>query len=450
MVDLAAMRTLVQEGHTRPLAWRKQQLTRLGRLLGSIEAELIAALASDLGKPTLEAYLELVGVRQELATAQRQLGRWMAPRRVAMPLVQMPGKAWVQAEPLGCVLILAPWNYPLMLLLQPLVAALAAGNTAVLKPSEHTPQVAQLIATAIAAHFEPTVVAVVQGDGAVAQTLLELPFDHIFFTGGTGIGRQVMAAAARQLIPVTLELGGKSPCIVLDDADLPVTAKRIAWGRFLNAGQTCIAPDYLLVTPAMRPPLERELIRAIEQLFGPDPSQSPDFGRLVNQRQFDRLDGLLQGAQILHGGERNREERYLAPTLVRGDPAQPLMQEEIFGPVLPIVEVADLNAALGFIRERPLPLALYLFGGNEAARQKLLNCSQSGSVCFNDVVLQAAIPELPFGGVGASGLGKYHGRSGFEALSNQRAVLQRRFALDLPWRYAPYGNRLDLLKRLLG
>jgi aldehyde dehydrogenase (NAD+) len=362
----------------------------------------------------------------------------------------MPGKAWVQAEPLGCVLILGPWNYPLMLVLQPLVAALAAGNTAVLKPSEHTPQVAQLIATAIAAHFEPRVVAVVQGDGAVAQSLLELSFDHIFFTGGTGIGRQVMAAAARQLIPVTLELGGKSPCIVLDDADLQVTAKRIAWGRFLNAGQTCIAPDYLLVTPAMRIPLERELIRAIAQLFGQDPSQSPDFGRLVNQRQFDRLDGLLQGAQILHGGERNREERYLAPTLVQGDPAQPLMQEEIFGPVLPMLEVADLEAALGFIRERPLPLALYLFGGNEASRQRLLNCSQSGSVCFNDVVMQAGIPELPFGGVGASGQGRYHGRSGFETLSNQRAVLQRPFALDLPWRYAPYGNRLHLLKRLLG
>jgi aldehyde dehydrogenase (NAD+) len=450
MVDLAAMRTLVHEGHSRPLAWRKQQLTRLGQMLGSIEAELTAALASDLGKPALEAYLELVGVRQELAIAQRQLGRWMAPRRVAVPLVQMPGKAWVQAEPLGCVLILGPWNYPLMLVLQPLVAALAAGNTAVLKPSEHTPQVAQLIATAIAAHFEPRVVAVVQGDGAVAQSLLELSFDHIFFTGGTGIGRQVMAAAARQLIPVTLELGGKSPCIVLDDADLQVTAKRIAWGRFLNAGQTCIAPDYLLVTPAMRIPLERELIRAIAQLFGQDPSQSPDFGRLVNQRQFDRLDGLLQGAQILHGGERNREERYLAPTLVQGDPAQPLMQEEIFGPVLPMLEVADLEAALGFIRERPLPLALYLFGGNEASRQRLLNCSQSGSVCFNDVVMQAGIPELPFGGVGASGQGRYHGRSGFETLSNQRAVLQRPFALDLPWRYAPYGNRLHLLKRLLG
>jgi aldehyde dehydrogenase (NAD+) len=450
MVDLVAMRTLVQEGHSRPLAWRKQQLTRLGQMLGSIEAELTAALASDLGKPALEAYLELVGVRQELAIAQRQLGRWMAPRRVAMPLVQMPGKAWVQAEPLGCVLILGPWNYPLMLVLQPLVAALAAGNTAVLKPSEHTPRVAQLIATAIAAHFEPRVVAVVQGDGAVAQSLLELSFDHIFFTGGTGIGRQVMAAAARQLIPVTLELGGKSPCIVLDDADLQVTAKRIAWGRFLNAGQTCIAPDYLLVTPAMRIPLERELIRAIAQLFGQDPSQSPDFGRLVNQRQFDRLDGLLQGAQILHGGERNREERYLAPTLVQGDPAQPLMQEEIFGPVLPMLEVADLEAALGFIRERPLPLALYLFGGNEASRQRLLNCSQSGSVCFNDVVMQAGIPELPFGGVGASGQGRYHGRSGFETLSNQRAVLQRPFALDLPWRYAPYGNRLHLLKRLLG
>jgi acyl-CoA reductase-like NAD-dependent aldehyde dehydrogenase len=296
----------------------------------------------------------------------------------------------------------------------------------------------------------PEVAAVEQGGVAVAEALLEQPFDHIFFTGGTSTGKRVMAAAARQLIPVTLELGGKSPCIVLDDADLETSANRIAWGRFLNAGQTCVAPDYVLVTPGLREPLERALGAAIDRFFGPDPRQSPDFGRLVSPQQFDRLDGLLAGVEILKGGERHRDSRYLAPTLVRGEPDQPLMQEEIFGPVLPLLEVAHLGAALDFIRGRPAPLALYLFSRSEAARAEVLRSSQSGGVCFNDVVMQAGLPGLPFGGVGSSGLGRYHGQSGFDSLSNLRAVVQRPFALDLPWRYAPYGDRLKMLRRLLG
>ncbi len=450
MVALAPMRALVHQGHSRSLAWRQGQLQRLGALLKQVEQPLLEALATDLGKPAVEAFFEIAGVSQELALCRRQLRRWLAPRPVPVPLVQQPGRAWVQPEPLGCVLILGPWNYPFLLTLQPLVAALAAGNTAVLKPSEHTPHVAAVIATAVAQHFEPEVVAVEQGGVAVAEALLEQPFDHIFFTGGTSTGKRVMAAAARQLIPVTLELGGKSPCIVLDDADLETSANRIAWGRFLNAGQTCVAPDYVLVTPGLREPLERALGAAIDRFFGPDPRQSPDFGRLVSPQQFDRLDRLLAGVEILKGGERHRDSRYLAPTLVGGEPDQPLMQEEIFGPVLPLLEVAHLGAALEFIRGRPAPLALYLFSRSEAARAEVLRSSQSGGVCFNDVVMQAGLPGLPFGGVGSSGLGRYHGQSGFDSLSNLRAVVQRPFALDLPWRYAPYGDRLKMLRRLLG
>ena len=445
-----AMQKLVRDGSTRSQAWRQQQLIALEALLKELETPLQAALAADLGKPPVEAFFELVGVQGELRLAQRQLKRWMAPRRVALPAVQQPGRTWVQDEPLGTVLILGPWNYPLMLVLRPLVSALAAGNTAVLKPSEQAPAVAQLLAEMVPRHFKAEVVQVELGGPETAQALLQQPFDHVVFTGGTRIGREVMKAAAEQLIPVTLELGGKSPCIVLDDADLQVSARRIAWGRFLNAGQSCVAPDYVLVTPLMRQPLEAALKQAISEFYGPDPKQSPDFGRLVSTRQFDRVDALLAGATVLHGGERVREERYIAPTLVQGDPDSALMQEEIFAPVLPLIEVSDLEAALRFIAARPKPLAAYLFSRNKGARRQLLERTQSGSVAFNDVIVQAGVPGLPFGGVGPSGIGRCHGETGFRSLSNQKSVYQRPFALDLAWRYPPYGNRLSLLKRLLG
>ena len=445
-----AMQQLVRAGSTRQQAWRQQQLNNLEALLQGLEAPLQAALATDLRKPAVEAFFEIVGVQGELKLAKKQLKRWMAPRRVALPAVQQPGRTWVQDEPLGTVLILGPWNYPLMLVLRPLVSALAAGNTAVLKPSEQAPAVAKLLAEMVPRHFEADVVRVELGGAETAQALLKQPFDHVVFTGGTTIGREVMKAAAEQLIPVTLELGGKSPCIVLDDADLQVSARRIAWGRFLNAGQSCVAPDYVLVTPAMRQPLEDALKQAIAEFYGPDPRQSPDFGRLVSTRQFDRVDALLKGATVLHGGERAREERYIAPTLVEGDPDSALMGEEIFAPVLPIIEVSDLEAALRFIAERPKPLAAYLFSRSNNARQQLIERTQSGSVAFNDVIVQAGVPGLPFGGVGPSGIGRCHGESGFRSLSNQKSVYQRPFALDLAWRYPPYGNRLSLLKRLLG
>ncbi|MEB3177069.1 MAG: aldehyde dehydrogenase family protein [Synechococcus sp.] len=450
MIALAPMQELVHSGHTRPLAWRLQQLQQLRALLEELEEPLLQALASDLGKPGVEACIELLNVSDELQLAHRQLRRWMAPRAVPLQLMQQPGRSWVQCEPLGTVLILGPWNYPFMLLLRPLVSALAAGNTAVLKPSEHAPAVAELLAEAIPRHFSPEVVQVQLGGVEAGQALLRQSFDHVVFTGGTTIGRLVMQAAAEQLIPVTLELGGKSPCIVLEDADLQVSARRIAWGRFLNAGQSCVAPDYVLVSQAMRQPLEQALKAAISEFYGPDPRQSADFARLVNTRQFDRVEALLQGATVLHGGERSRDELYIAPTLVDGDPHSPLMQEEIFAPVLPLLTVANLEEALGFIRQRPKPLALYLFSRSRSAQEQVLQASSSGSVVINDTVLQAAAAGLPFGGVGPSGMGRCHGESGFVQLSNQRAVLRRGFALDLPWRYPPYRHRLSLMRRLLG
>lgn len=449
ILDIAPMRLLVQQGHSRSYAWRLDQLQRLRKLLLAIEKPLLAALAADLGKPALEAYIEISGVRAELNLAQRQLRNWMAPKPVAVPYVHQPAQAWVQPEPLGCVLVLGPWNYPFMLLFKPLVAALAAGNTAVLKPSEQTAKVAALLAEAVANHFDPSVVALVQGGASTAQELLQLPFDHIFFTGGAKIGRQVMLAAARQLIPVTLELGGKNPCIVLDDANLELTARRIAWGKFFNAGQTCVAPDYVLATAGIRKPLEEAIKTAVESFFGSNPSLSASYGRLVNQAQFDRLEALLEGTQLLSGGQRDRKTLYFAPTLVSAELSQPIMQEEIFGPLLPLLEVADLASAIALVNKGEHPLAIYLFSQNREAQELLLNSSQSGGVVLNDVVLQAFIATLPFGGVGASGMGRGHGRHGFETFSNLRSILKRGFQLDLPFRYPPYGNRLSWLRRFL-
>jgi aldehyde dehydrogenase (NAD+) len=453
--SVALMRQPVNEGLTRSLHWRLEQLARLERLLATHEQAVVDALAADLGKPPLEAHFELVAVRQEIALTRRQLRRWMAPRRVGVSLALSPARAWVQAEPLGCVLIIGPWNYPFQLCLHPLVSALAAGNAAVLKPSEHAPHTAALIARLIPAAFEPDVVQVVCGDGAVAAELLEQRFDHIFFTGGGRVGRLVMAAAARHLTPVTLELGGKSPAIVLADAPLATTARRLVWGKSLNAGQTCIAPDHLLVEEPLREPLVAAMTEQIRRFHGDDPLRSPDLGSIVNDAQFERLRRLIEGArasgQLLAGGRWNEAERRMEPTLVAVDSLDdPLMQEELFGPILPVIGVAGLEDALARVRQRSKPLALYLFSRSREAQQRTLAASSSGSVCFNDVVLQAGAAGLPFGGVGESGLGRYHGQAGFDTFSHLRSVLARPFQLDLPFRYPPYAGKLGLVKRLLG
>jgi aldehyde dehydrogenase (NAD+) len=459
-LSIEAMREPIDRGVSRPLAWRLEQLDRLAGLLSSHEAEVLEALATDLGKAPLEATFELVAIRQELAHTRRQLRRWMAPQAVGIDLALKPARAFLQAEPLGCVLIIGPWNYPFQLTLLPLVSALAAGNTAVLKPSEHAPQTADLLARLLPLAFPPEVVQVVVGDGAVAAQLLEQRFDHIFFTGGSRVGRLVMAAAAKHLTPVTLELGGKSPAIVLDDANLAVTARRLVWGKGLNAGQTCVAPDHVLVVPELRAPLIAAMAAEITSFYGDDPLTSPDLGAIVNQAQFDRLEGLLAGAkargQVLAGGRSDRATLRIEPTLVSLDAValegadDPLMQDEIFGPILPVLTIAGLEAGLQQVRSRPKPLALYLFSNDKTAQQRTLQTTSSGSVCFNDVVMQAGAASLAFGGVGESGLGSYHGRAGFLTFSHQRSVLERPFWLDLPFRYPPYKGKLGLVKWLLG
>ncbi len=449
------MRTAVDRGDTRPLRWRLEQLDRLEALLKQHEPAVLEALAADLGKPPLEATFEIVAIRQEIALTRRHLRRWMAPQPIRLDLVLQPGRAWVEPQPLGCVLIIGPWNYPFQLSLHPLVSALAAGNSAVVKPSEHAPRTADLIAELLHGAFPAEVVRVVLGDAAVASQLLEQRFDHVFFTGGGRVGSLVMQACARHLTPVTLELGGKSPVIVLDDADVAVTARRLAWGKGLNAGQTCIGPDHLLVTRSVREPLVAAVAAELKRFYGSDPLRSSDLGRIVNEAQFQRLEHLLEGArqrgQVLVGGRSDATERRIEPTLLAVDsPDDPLMQEELFGPLLPVLTTEGLEDALAQIRERPRPLALYLFSRSSAAQRRVLEASSSGSVVFNDVVVQGGAAALPFGGVGPSGMGSYHGEAGFRTFSHARSVLRRPFLLDLPFRYPPYEGKLPLVKWLLG
>jgi len=454
-IRLEQMRDRVNRGETRSLNWRLEQLKRLRALVMNNEQEVLKALEQDLGKPPTEAYFEVVALLQELKLTETNLRRWMRPRSVSVPLAQQPGQASVIPEPLGCVLIIGPWNYPFSLTLQPLISALAAGNTAVLKPSEHAPAVADLIERLIAVHLDDEIVNVQQGDGGVAAGLVAMPFDHIFFTGGGAVGSRVLAGAAPNLTPVTLELGGKSPALVLNGADLDVTARRLIWGKGLNAGQTCIAPDHLMVEPGLQAPLLQAMASARQEMYGNDPIRSGELARIINDHQFKRLERLLETARsddrILLGGEISPDERRIAPTMIRVDDRNdPLMQEEVFGPLLPVLAMNDLTGSLREIRRGPKPLALYLFGGTSMQQQQVLETTSSGGVCLNDVVMQVGVPDLPFGGVGSSGMGRYHGKSGFDTFSHQKAVLKRPFRFDFKLRYPPYKLDLKLLRRLAG
>lgn len=446
---LAAQRAFFATGATRSLAFRQTQLKRLKAAVLEHQEAIVAAVRTDLGRPEFEAYFEL-GVLAELKHILKHLKGWMRPRRVGLDLSQLPGRAWVQPEPKGSVLILGPWNYPFQLVISPLMGAIAAGNCAIVKPSELAPASSQVLATLVQATFDPAYIAVVEGGVDTAQALLAERFDHIFFTGGTAVGRQVMAAAAPHLTPVTLELGGKSPCLVEPDVPLDLTAKRIVWGKFVNAGQTCIAPDYLLVHESIQAPLLQALGRAITDLFGPDPAQSPDLARIVNDRQFERLLPLLNSGTVAIGGQWNRPQRYIAPTVLNGVTwADPVMAAEIFGPILPMLTYRHLDAALADINAHPKPLALYVFSRDRAVQDRVINGTTSGGVCLNDVVFQVAAWGLPFGGIGDSGIGAYHGKASFDTFSHQRSVLQKPFWLDASWRYAPYANKLAFFKKLI-
>ena len=452
---LNQLQDLVLSGKTRNEKWRRAQLKSLSNLLENHQQEILKALSQDLGKPATEAFFEIIAVKQEIKLAQKSLSNWMKTRQINVPVSLKPAQALVQPDPLGCILIIGPWNYPFSLTLQPLVGALAAGNTAVLKPSEHAPNVSNLIKKLIEEYFPPEIVQVFEGDGNIAADLMTRQFDHVFFTGGENIGKKVMEAASKNLTPVTLELGGKSPAVVIDGANLEVTAKRVIWGKSLNAGQTCIAPDHLLVEDKLFDSLISNLINSINDFYGNTPLDSKHLGSIINEKQFNRLNNLLTQAkknnQIIYGGDSNEKEKRISPTLIKIDNRNdPLMKEELLGPLLPILSIKNLDQAISDFKLLPKPLALYLFGGGEKEQGKVLSMTSSGGVCFNDVVLQAGIPELPFGGVGTSGMGKYHGKAGFDNFTHYKSVLKRPFWLDLNFRYPPYKLDLSLLNKLIG
>jgi len=415
---------------------------------------LLGALKRDLGKPPREAFLSEIGVvLNEIDYALSRLRSWTRPRRARTPLIWLPASSRVVPEPKGVALIIGPWNYPIGLLLTPLVGALAAGCPAILKPSEDAPASGQALESFIGKLFPPEIVAVVRGGAQAAEILLQEEFGHVFFTGSQRIGKKVMAAAALTLTPVTLELGGKNPCIVDESAVLGPSARRIAWGKFFNAGQTCVAPDYLLVPSRLKAELIDNLKAAIDSFYGNDPRRSPDYARIVNERHFQRLLGLLKKGKVAAGGESDAASLYLAPTLLEevgwGDP---VMAEEIFGPILPILEYEDLETAIEAVNSRPRPLALYFFSGNRRNRERILAGIPSGGACLNDTLLHILSPRMPFGGIGASGVGGYHGQASFATFTHFRSVMVRSFRPETGLRYPPYPGKLSglgIIRRLL-
>ncbi len=451
--DLVARhRACFRSGKTRPAEWREQQLAAVRAMVIEHANDFYEALWKDLRRNRVDAAVaDLNAIADEAAYARGRVRRWMKPQREGTPFFLWPGRTTIRFDPLGVGLIIGAWNYPIQLMLSPLIAALSGGNAAVLKPSEVSPASAEALARLVPQYLDRDAVSVVTGGVAETTALLEQQWDHIFFTGGTSIGKIVMTAAARNLTPVVLELGGKSPAIVHASADLRVAARRIAHGRWLNAGQTCTAPDYVLVSREASPAFLGHLKAAVVDFYGADPHRSPDYGRIVSPHHFDRLTRLLGDGTIHHGGQHDRDDLFIAPTILTGVPlAAPVLQEEIFGPILPVLEVDGVEQAIAHINARPHPLGLYVFAGDKTVADRILEATSSGDAAINDCAVQPIIRELPFGGVGSSGMGKYHGQWGFRAYTNARGVLQRGTGLDPSLRYPPYSRHARLRNWLMG
>ncbi|MDJ0621024.1 MAG: aldehyde dehydrogenase [Calothrix sp. MO_192.B10] len=438
-------------GNTKNIDFRIQQLKKLKQIMIDGEESIYQALKLDLHKPKFESFAtEITIINKEIDHTIKNLKSWSKPKPAQVFWQLLPASAKIYPEPLGVVLIIGAWNYPLQLVMVPLIGAIAAGNCAIIKPSELAPRTSSLVAEIIGKNFPPEYITVVEGGVETSQALLHQRFDHIFFTGGTTVGKIVMAAAAKHLTPVTLELGGKNPCIIDKDIDIQTTARRIIWGKFINAGQSCVAPDYLLVNYQIKDDLLTAIKQNLQSSYGENPQLSPDYARIINQKNFDRLEKLLKSGEIIIGGDTNRDELYISPTVIDNVSWEDnVMQEEIFGPILPVITYTDISVAIATINQHPQPLALYLFSRNQNIQKQVLKSTSSGGVCINDTMMHFSLPSLPFGGVGNSGIGKYHGKASFDTFSHYKSTYKNPFWLDINWRYPPYKGKLSFLKQLL-
>ena len=437
---VSAQRVFFRSGKTLNVEFRIEQLKKLRKAIIDNEEKFSQALYNDLRKSKFEAYGTEIGiVLAEIDDALTNIRSWVKPQAVSTPLIHFKASSQVYSDPYGVVLIISPWNYPFQLLLAPLVGAIAAGNCSVLKPSEVAPHTSSIITEIISNTFDPKYIVSIEGDAQTTQELLKNKFDYLFFTGGTEVGRIIYQAAAKFLTPVTLELGGKSPCIVDEDIHLEYAASRITWGKFINCGQTCIAPDYLLVNKKIKDKLLIAIKKTLKDFYGEDPSKSADYPRIINARHFNRLKNYLSSGKIVIGGESNEDDKYISPTILENVTADSLvMQEEVFGPILPVIEYNKIEEAIQFINERSKPLALYVFSKNDELVKQVLTQTSSGGSCVNDTVMHIANSQLRFGGVGDSGVGGYHGHFSFDTFSHKKSVFTKSNLLDIPLKYPPY------------
>jgi len=445
-------RQAFDSGITRPLAWRKAQLETMITMLEKHQDELSAALKVDLGRGVEEAWLYDIGFTiTEVKLMLKNLKKWTAPRKVPTPMVTRPASSMRVPQPLGVVCVIAPWNYPVQLLLIPAAGAIAAGNAVVMKPSEVSSETSRVLAKIVPLYFTDKAVAIVEGGVQETTELLKQKFDHIFYTGNGAVGRVVMRAAAENLTPVTLELGGKSPTIVDASANIAVAARRIAWAKYVNAGQTCVAPDYVLAHKSIANELVEAIRTSITEFYGEDPHASKDYSRVISPKHFSRLTSLISSGKVAIGGQSEQAERYIAPTvLVDVDQNSAVMQEEIFGPILPVLEVGSIDEAIGFVNSRPHPLALYVFAQDNSVNEKVVAETTSGGVTVNGTIMHMTGPYLPFGGIGESGMGAYHGQSGVDVFQHLKPVLKRSTMLDAPLAYPPYTKRkFSILKKFI-